>query len=66
VETKGLTDALAVRNPGDKVTFTVLRSDKEHKLEATLGHKLERTFRIKRIANPDPLQAEILKSWLKG
>jgi predicted metalloprotease with PDZ domain len=66
VDTKGLTDALAVRNPGDKVTFTVLRSDKEHKLEATLGHKLERTFRIKRIANPDPLQAEILKSWLKG
>jgi predicted metalloprotease with PDZ domain len=66
VDAKGLTDALAAREPGDKVTFTVFRLNKEHKLEATLGHKLERTFHIKQIANPDPLQAEILRSWLKG
>jgi predicted metalloprotease with PDZ domain len=66
VDAKGLTDALAARKPGDNVMFTVLRSNKEHKLEATLDHKLERTFRIKRIPNPEPLQAEILRSWLKG
>lgn len=66
VDAKGLTDALAVRKPGDKVSFTVLRSNKQLKLKARLGHKLDRTFRIKRISNPDPLQAEILKSWLKG
>jgi predicted metalloprotease with PDZ domain len=63
---KGLTDALAARKPGDKVTLSVLRSNKEHKLEATLGHKLERTFHIKRIPNPDPLQTEILRTWVKG
>jgi predicted metalloprotease with PDZ domain len=66
VDTKGLTDALAARKPGDKVTFTLLRSNKELKLKARLGHKFDRTFRIKRVPNPDPLQAEILRSWLKG
>ena len=66
VDTKGLADALATRKPGDKVTLTVFRSNKERKLEATLAHKVERTFRIKRVANPDSLQAEILKSWFKG
>jgi predicted metalloprotease with PDZ domain len=66
VDVKGLVDALTGHKPGDKVMFTVLRSSKERKLEVTLGHKLERTFRIKSIANPNPLQAEILKSWLNG
>lgn len=66
LDAKGLTDAVGAHKPGDKVMLTVLRSNKERKLDATLGHKFERTFRIKRIANPNPLQTEILKSWVKG
>lgn len=66
VGAKGLTDALATHKPGDKVTLTVLRLNQERKLAVKLDHKFERTFRIKRINNPDPLQADIFKSWLRG
>jgi predicted metalloprotease with PDZ domain len=52
------------KNPGDAITLTVLQGDQKKTFNIMLGKKTERSFAIKRIPNPDALQAAILKSWL--
>jgi predicted metalloprotease with PDZ domain len=66
VNTKALAEAVAARKPGDLVALTIWRSNQERGVKVTLGHKLERTFHIEHISDPEPLQAEILRSWLTG
>jgi hypothetical protein len=37
----------------------------EQELEVVLGHKLQRSFRISPIANPNSLQKQILEDWTR-
>jgi len=53
------------KKPGDKVRVLISRRGQLHEVEVVLGKKTERSFRIKPLSNPTPLQAEILKNWLK-
>lgn len=66
VTAEGLAKTVAAKKPGDDVTLTVSRGGSEHKIEFILGHKLERSWKIKPVASPDDLQSKILRSWLKG
>jgi len=57
-------DALvAARRPADRLRLTVERGGKSVALELTVGHAVERTFRMKSMARPSPLQSAILSSW---
>jgi len=51
--------------PGDRIRVLVSRRNMIREFEVVLGKKAERNFRMKPLANPTPLQAEILKDWLK-
>ena len=61
--------ALAIENllkskkPSDRLRILVSRREQNHEIELVLGKKYERSFRIKPIGNPSPLQSAILKSW---
>jgi predicted metalloprotease with PDZ domain len=57
-----LTDA---RKPGDKVRISISRRSALREIEVVLGKKAERSFRIKPMASPSPLQARILQDWLR-
>jgi predicted metalloprotease with PDZ domain len=52
-------DALA---PGEEVTISILRENKQHKYRITLDHRRERSYTMTPVANPTSLQADILKS----
>ena len=65
VDAKTLNETLASNKPGDKVKLNVVRADKDLEVEVVLGHKMERSFRIRPVSSPDPLQKTILKDWLK-
>jgi predicted metalloprotease with PDZ domain len=52
-------DALA---PGDEITLSILRDSKQHEYRIKLDHKRERSYTMIPVADPTPLQAEILKS----
>ena len=65
VDAKTLNETLASKKPGDKVKLNVVRADKDLEVEVVLGNKTERSFRIKPVSNPDPLQKTIFKDWLK-
>jgi len=58
--------AFASRKAGDKVAVEIARGKKIQTIEVILGTKTERTFRLKPMPNPDPLQAAIFKDWLKN
>ncbi len=66
VDAKTWKESIASKKLGDTVQLVVSRDGSERKLDVVVGHKMERSFRIKPMENPDPLQAEILKSWARG
>ena len=66
VNAKTFTDALIARKPGDKIKLAVSRNDTDRQVEVVLGHKMERSFKILPVANPDPLAAAIRKDWLRA
>jgi len=53
------------RKPGDKVRISISRRSALREIEVVLGKKAERSFRIKPMASPSPLQARILQDWLR-
>ena len=57
-------ELLRQKKPGDKVKVLVSRRGTIRELEVVLGKKPERSFAIRPIANPTPLQSAILKDWL--
>jgi predicted metalloprotease with PDZ domain len=59
-----LSAVLKDKNPGDAIEFTFLQDGQKKTQTIVLGKKTERSFAIKRMPNPDPLQSAILKSWL--
>ncbi len=65
VTARTIAQALESRKPGDKAVLLISRRGQVREVDVTLGRKTERSFRIKPMANPDPLQAAILKDWLK-
>lgn len=66
VDAKTLAQVLAVRKPGDTITLRVSSGADDRELSVTLDHKLNRSFRMSRIANLDALQSAILASWEKN
>jgi len=65
VSAKTLADKLKAAAPGDKVRLLYARRDQIREVEVVLGPSTEPNFKIQPMPNPDPLQAEILKDWLK-
>ena len=63
--TKILSDQLAAKAPGDKIKLRYSRGDKAQDVEITLAKNTKVAYSIARIPNPDPLQAAILKDWLR-
>jgi len=53
------------KKPGEKIRIEVSRNQRIRVYNVVLGKKTERNFAIKPLANPTPLQAAILKSWLR-
>lgn len=53
----------AEKKAGDKLHLNVIKNDTKIGISVVLGTKLERAFDIKPMANPDKLQAAILKDW---
>jgi predicted metalloprotease with PDZ domain len=60
-----ISEVLNSRKPGDKLRVLFSRRNVVREVEVALGVKTERSFRIKPLSNPDPLQSAILKDWLK-
>ena len=65
VEGGSLSESLAAKNPGETVKVLVARDSSVREVAIVLGRKTRRTFEIKPLPDPTPLQAAILKDWLK-
>jgi predicted metalloprotease with PDZ domain len=65
VTSRAVGDVINQKKPGDRVKVLVLRGNVTRELEVILGKKTERSFQIRPMAHPTPLQAAILKGWLK-
>jgi predicted metalloprotease with PDZ domain len=63
--TKVLSDQLAAKAPGDKIKLRYSREDKAQDAEIMLAKSTKVTYAIAAVPNPDPLQAAILKDWLR-
>jgi len=61
VSSRTMSEMLNSRKAGDKVRVLISRRNAIREVEVVLGKKTERSFRIKPLANPNPLQAAILK-----
>ena len=65
VNAAGVAQALAARRPADQVTLTLIRGTDRRAVTLTLRDKVEQSFRLRPVANPTPLQAAILRSWVQ-
>ena len=63
--TKILSDRLAAAKPGDKFRLRYSRGNEARDAEITLGRNTKVTYTITAVPNPNPLQAAILKDWLR-
>jgi predicted metalloprotease with PDZ domain len=61
ITSRTMSEMLNSRKAGDKVRVLISRRNAIREVEVVLGKKTERSFRIKPLANPNPLQAAILK-----
>ena len=59
-------DILKTKKPGDTMKVVVARPDRIEEINVVLGTKMERSFKLTVMDNPTPLQAAILKDWLKN
>jgi len=64
VNAKAFNELLSSSNSGDKIRIVFTNASGQKEEEISLGKKKERSFAITPILNPDPLQAQILKSWM--
>jgi predicted metalloprotease with PDZ domain len=65
VNAQTLKDILGRKKPGEMVKVLAARRGSVREFEVVLGEKLERSFDLRPIPNPNPLQGAILKDWLK-
>jgi predicted metalloprotease with PDZ domain len=63
--TKALSDILRAKKPGDSVEIRLLRAGQSQELAATLGKNMKHAFTIAPMATSTPLQAAILKDWMR-
>jgi hypothetical protein len=63
VDADGFDAAVAGAHPDDRLRLAVEREGRSVEVSLTLGHRFERTFRIRPVAHPSALQAAILASW---
>jgi len=54
---------IVTRKPGDQIKVGIVRDGQARTIDVTLAHRMNESYHMTPIANPDPLQAEILKSW---
>jgi predicted metalloprotease with PDZ domain len=66
VDAATLNANVAAKKPGDKIRLTVARAGKDMEVEVTLGHKMQKSFKIIPVSSPDALQSAILKDWMKA
>lgn len=57
--------ALNAKKPGDRIRVLIARRGMIQEKEVVLAKKTERSFRIRPMSDPDPLQAAILADWLR-
>ena len=65
VNAKSFDETLKLKKAGDQVKVLVSRRGAIREIPVVLGKKMERSFKIKPVSNPTPIQAEILNAWLK-
>jgi len=65
VTAAAFTDAVKALKPGDRIKLEIARGGTLREIETVLEHRLERTWKIRPMANPDPLQQAIWKDWVK-
>jgi len=63
---KSLNDLLTAKKPGERIKLRISRAGAAQDLEIVLAQDTKRTFAIQPMPNPDPLQAAILKDWLRS
>jgi predicted metalloprotease with PDZ domain len=56
---------LASKKPGDRIRVLISRRSMIQEKEVVLAKKMERSFQIHPMNNPDPLQSAILADWLR-
>jgi len=56
---------LDAKKPGDKIRVLIERRGMIQEKEVVLATKTERSFRIRPMSDPNPLQAAILANWLR-
>jgi len=62
---KNIEYVYTAKQSGQKVHLSVIKNDTKIGIPITLGTKSERSFEITPMADPDKLQAAILKSWVR-
>jgi predicted metalloprotease with PDZ domain len=60
-----LGELLNEKKAGERVQLMISRRGAVREIEVVLGKKLEKSFAIKPLASPTPLQAGLLAGWLK-
>jgi len=65
VHAPSIGQVLESKKPGDKVRVLLARRGMIREVEVTLGTKTERSFQIRPIADPTPLQSAVLEDWLR-
>lgn len=63
---KSLQDALGLKKPGDSLRIVVSRRGQRREIEVVLSKKTERSFQIKPMSDPNPLQLKIFDDWLRN
>ena len=61
-----LNKTITAARPGDKLSLTIFVNEESKNIDLILERKKDRPFIIATMGNPDPLQKQILESWLKG
>ena len=63
---KVLNDALMAKRPGDKLKLRISRSGSAREVEVELAKNEKKTFSFEPVTSSTPLQAAILKDWLRA
>jgi len=61
-----LDDILKTKKAGDSMKLLLARGNRIEEITVVLGTKMERSFKLTPVDNPTPLEAAILKDWLKN
>jgi len=63
---QSLRDTLSSKKPGDDLRMMVSRRGQRREIAIILTRKRERSFRIRPLQDPDPLQLKICDDWLRN